>query len=455
MKSVCLLAVCLWSTFVHATPKVHEYQLDNGMKVLVKEDHRAPIAVSQVWYKIGASYETPGITGLSHWLEHMMFKGTETHGPNAFSRIIAALGGSENAFTGRDYTAYFETLSKDHLRTAFALEADRMANLRILPEEAKKELEVVKEERRWRTDDKPTARTQEEFNAVAYRELPYRNPVIGWMNDLEHLTVADLKDWYAKWYAPNNATLVVVGDVEPDAVFALASATFGRVAARETGRPKPAAEPRQLGETRVKVRLPAKQPYLIMGFKTPSLRTADTPADAYALEMLAHILAGGDSARLSRQLVRGSEIAAEADADYGLYDRLAGMLTLDGTPTDGHGLDDLEQALLGQVRALIETPVSETELEHVRVQLIAGKVYELDSVFYQAMQLGMLETVGLGWRRADEYIQAMKSVTAEQVRAVAKRYLTHDNLTISRLEPLPLKPGQRINTGKPGGAHVR
>lgn len=171
--------------------------------------------------------------------------------------------------------------------------------------------------------------------------------------------------------------------------------------------------------------------------------------------MLAHILAGGDSARLSRQLVRGGEIAAEADADYGLYDRLPGMLTLDGTPTDGHDLDDLEQAFLGQIQALIETPVSEAELERVRAQLIASKVYELDSVFYQAMQLGMLETVGLGWRRADEYIQAMKAVSAARVQAVAKRYLRRDNLTVSRLEPLPPKPGQRINTGKPGGAYVR
>ncbi len=435
MKFIPSLVLCLCAAIAQAAPPVREYRLDNGLKLLVKEDHRAPIVTSQVWYRIGASYETPGITGLSHWLEHMMFKGTEHLAPNEFSRIVAALGGSENAFTGRDYTAYFETLSKQHLRRAFELEADRMANLRIQPDEARKELEVVKEERRWRTDDKPTARAYEEFNAVAYRVLPYRNPVIGWPDDLAHLDVDDLKRWYARWYAPGNATLVVVGDVDPDAVYALARDTFGKVVARPTARVRALAEPRHLGETRVQVHLPAKQPYLVMGWQAPSLKTAQDPADAYALEMIAQLLAGGDSARLPRELVRGRRIAAEADADYGLHDRLSTQLVLDATPTDGHDLAALEQALRAQIRALRELPVAAAELERARAKVIADKVYELDSVFYQAMQLGMLETVGIGWRRADEYVAAMKAVTAERIQAVARRYLTDDNLSVAWLLP--------------------
>lgn len=207
--------------------KVHERRLDNGMKVIVKEDRRAPIMVSQVWYKVGSSYEPDGVTGVSHVLEHMMFKGTTTLEPGEFSRIIAANGGSENAFTGRDYTAYFQTMAKDRLEISLKLEADRMRNLTLPAEEFKKELEVVKEERRLRTEDKPTGQLYEQFAAVAYRSLPYANPVIGWMNDLQHMQVSDLVDWYRLWYAPNNATLVVVGDVEPEAVFELAKRYFG------------------------------------------------------------------------------------------------------------------------------------------------------------------------------------------------------------------------------------
>ncbi len=435
MKRLSLLLLWLCASLVQAAPPVREYRLDNGLKLLVREDHRAPIVTSQVWYRVGASYESPGITGLSHWLEHMMFKGTARLAPNEFSRIIAALGGSENAFTGPDYTAYFETLSKSHLRRAFELEADRMAGLRFDPKEARKELEVVKEERRWRTDDKPTARTHEEFNAVAYRVLPYRNPVIGWPGDLAHLGVDDLKAWYAKWYAPNNATLVVVGDVDPEAVFALARETFGRNAARATEPAPELVEPRHLGETRVTARLPARQPYLVMGWQTPSLKTAEDPADAYALEMIAELLGGGDSARLARELVRGQRIAAEADVDYGLYNRLSGLLVLDATPTDGHDLDALEQALRAQLRALREQAVDPVELERVRARVIAARVYEQDSVFYQAMQLGLLETVGLGWQRADEYIAGMKAVDAARIQAVARRYLNDDNLTVARLIP--------------------
>ncbi len=417
---------------------VHETMLDNGMKILVKEDHRAPIVTSQVWYKVGASYEPAGITGISHVLEHMMFKGTEKHPQGEFSRIIAANGGEENAFTGADYTAYYQTLAADRLAISMELEADRMRNLLLLDEEFAKEVRVVMEERRLRTEDKPLALTYERFKSVAYANLPYQQPIIGWMNDLENLEAADLKDWYRKWYAPNNATLVVVGDVQPDEVLALAKKHFGRFQAEELPKLKPLREPPPRGMTVAKVRAPAKQPYLIMGYGVPVLATAEEPMEPYALEMLAAILDGGDSARMSKELVRGQEIAVSLDADYSAFSRLSTQFTFDGIPADGNSTDDLKQAILGQIERVREELAEETEMERVRAQVIAGKVYELDSVFYQALQLGLLETVGLGWPTLDEYVEKIQAVTAEQVREVARKYLTEERLTVTVLDPLPM-----------------
>ena len=417
---------------------VQERMLSNGMKVIVKEDHRAPIAVSQVWYKVGASYEPNGITGISHALEHMMFKGTEKYGPNQFSEIIAEQGGRENAFTGRDYTAYFQTLASDRLEIAFELEADRMRNLTLDKGEFAKEIKVVQEERRLRTEDKPKSLTYEQFSATAYRVSPYRNPVIGWMNDLENMQIEDLEKWYQRWYAPNNATLVVVGDVDPENIFAMAEKYFGPLKKSELIPLKPELEPAQRGMTRLTVKAPARQPYLLMGFKTPVVGKVEEEWEPYALEMLAAVLDGGSSARISKELVRGKEIAVTAGADYGAFSRLPGMFTLDGIPNKGHDIAELEKALLDQVEKIKKEPVSELEMERVRNQLLASKVYERDSVFYQAMQIGVLETIGLDWRLAEDYVERMKKVTAEQVMTVAKRYLREDNLTVAELDPQPM-----------------
>ena len=433
--------------------QVSEFHLDNGMKVIVKEDHRAPVVVSQVWYRVGASYEPDGLTGISHALEHMMFKGTEAYGPGVFSRTISALGGDENAFTGRDYTAYFETIAVEHLETALKLEADRMRNLLLDADEFAKEIEVVKEERRLRTEDKPTGKVYEQFNAVAWRASPYQNPVIGWMNDLEHMTIDDLAGWYEKWYAPNNAILVVVGDVGPDEVRAMAKRHFGDLPAGEPAELKPAAEPEQKGETRVEVRVPARQPYLLMGYKTPIVGQSQDPWEPYALYVLSSVLDGGNSARLSRELVRGREIAASAGADYTTYSRLPGMFLLDGTPTDSHDVADVEQALREAVARLREELVDPAELERVVTQAVAGKVFEADSLFYQAMEIGMLETIGLDWRLIDREIAALKAVTPEQVREVARRYLVDDNLTVATLHPLPMTEQRARPAVAAGGRH--
>jgi zinc protease len=436
-----------------ALAQITEYRLDNGMKVIVKEDHRAPVVVSQVWYKVGSSYEPDGITGISHVLEHMMFKGTEKFGPGEFSRIISALGGNENAFTSRDYTAYFETLAVEHLERALELEADRMRNVRLDPAEFAKEIEVVKEERRLRTEDKPSGKVFEQFNAVAWRSSPYRNPVIGWMNDLEHMTVDDLAAWYRRWYAPNNATLVVVGDVRPEAVREMAERHFGPLETSEILPLKPAAEPKQVGETRIEVKVPAKQPYLLMGYKTPIVGQSEEPWEPYALYVLSSVLDGGDSARLSRQLVRGSGIAASAGAEYGSYGRLPGMFLLSGTPTDAHSVAEVEQGLRDQVAALRDQLIDDKELKRVVTQAVASKVYQADSLFYQAMEIGVLETVGLDWRLIESEIEAIKSVTPEQVRTVARRYLIDENLTVATLKPLPMDQQAARPAAVAGGRH--
>jgi zinc protease len=418
--------------------EVHERVLDNGLKVLVKPDDRAPIVTSQIWYGVGSSYESGGITGVSHVLEHMMFKGTENLEPGEFSQIIAEHGGDENAFTGTDYTAYFQTLAADRLPISFELEAERMRRLTLPAEEFTKELEVVKEERRLRTDDNPQALTYEHFQAVAYQASPYRNPIIGWPSDLETMQVDDLRAWYRKWYAPNNATLVVVGDVDPAAVFALAEEHFGPLEPEPVAPPKPRAEPEQRGERRLVVKAPAKEPYLIMGYKVPVLANADENWEPYALEMLASVLDGGASARFSRELVRGERVAASAGAGYNAFTRLPGLFRLSGIPAHGRSMEELEAALHEQIERVKTELVEPDELERIRTQLIAGKVYEKDSVFYQAMQLGQLETVGLGWELVDTYVERLSAVTPEQIRAVARKYLVPEVRTVARLDPQPM-----------------
>ena len=443
--------LCLPMLSAQAEPKAVEHNLANGLKVLVKEDNRSPVVVSQVWYKVGSSYEPGGITGISHMLEHMMFKGTDKHAVGEFSRIIAENGGDENAFTGQDYTAYFQTMAADKLSVSLELEADRMRNLHLLPEELKKELQVVTEERRMRTDDNPQGKMNEHFNAMAFSNSPYKHPVIGWPADIAAYTVEDLQAWYQRWYAPNNATLVVVGDVKADEVFALAERYFAPLKTSEIKPLKPQTEIGQLGLRRMTVKVPAKLPSVVMGYKVPVLKTAENEWEAYALEVLAGILDGGSSARLTSCLVRGKQIAVSAGAGYGLTSRLPDLFQLEATPAEGKTLVQMEAALKAEITKLQFALVSVEELQRIKAQVLASKVYERDSNFYQAMQLGMLETVGLGWQRADEYVDKVNQVTAAQVQEVAKKYLIDDHLSIAYLEPLPINSATNNPAAKKGG----
>jgi len=439
---IVLLAMLPALTFANT----YEFKLDNGMRIIVQEDHRSPVVVSQVWYRAGSIDEVNGKTGVAHVLEHMMFKGTKEIKPGQFSRIIAAAGGRENAFTGRDYTAYFQQLEKSQLPLSIKLEADRMNNLVLTEEEFAKEIRVVMEERRWRTDDKAHSQVYEQFNATVYQAHPYGRPIVGWMNDLENMTAQDARDWYKQWYAPNNATLVVVGDVDPQEVYKLAKKYFGPLKVRALPDRKPQNEPEQKGERRIIVKAQAELPYVLMGFRAPALNDPENDWEPYALEILAGVLDGNASARLNQQLVRESQIAVSVGAGYGMTQRgRQSLFLLEGTPSQGKTAAELEAALMQQVDKIKQSGITADELQRVKAQVIAADVYKRDSMFYQAMEIGQLETTDYSWKILKDYPARLSAVSPEQVQAVAIKYLVRDALTVATLDPQPIEPN---NTNK-------
>lgn len=418
----------------------HEFTLDNGMKIVVREDHRSPIVLSQVWYRVGSTYEPPGMTGVSHILEHMLFKGTKRLQPGDFSKLVSEYGGQENAFTSFDYTGFYQMWDKSRLPISFELEADRMFNATFPLEEYEKEMNVIREERRLRTEDNPNAKANERFMATAYSSSPYRTPIIGWMSDLKSITRDQVISWYKTWYAPNNATLVVVGDVQPEEVLELAKTYFGPLPKKEIPPTPPALEVEPLGERTLTVKLPAKLPNLTMGFNTPTLATVpeEQEWEVYSLRMLAGVLDGGSSARLASRLERGSQIAAGVGADYSIFSRGDGLFTFSGVPNKPYKLDDLEKAIFKEIKTLQEELVSDEELERIKAQVISSLVYQQDSISSQASLIGSLESIGSSWRVIDTYVDKLDAVTPEQIREVAKKYLVKDRLTLAHLEPQPI-----------------
>ncbi|MBU1236713.1 MAG: insulinase family protein [Gammaproteobacteria bacterium] len=427
----------------HANP--FEKRLANGMRVIVKEDHRAPTAVHMVWYRAGAMDEKDGYSGVAHVLEHMMFKGTQKVKGGEFNRIVAEVGGRDNAFTSLDYTAYFQIVPKAALPKMMALEADRMANLRLTPNDFASELKVVMEERRQRTEDNPQALVWEALNATAYRAHPYRRPVIGWMDDLEHMTWQDARDWYRRWYEPNNAFLLVVGDVEHEEVFREAARTYGRIKPHALPVRKPQNEPVQIGIKRVTVKAPARLPYIAMAWKVPRLTDVEHDREPYALEVLAGVLDGSDAARLSKSLVRTQKIAQSAGAGYDGVVRGESLFVLDGQPAEGHTVAELEAALKAELKRIADEGVTADELERVKTQVVAAEVYKRDSMMAQAMEIGRFEASGFNWRDYDKLLEKLRSVTAGEVQAVAKKYFgdgSDDRLTVAVLDPQPLDESQ-------------
>ena len=436
MRTILFYIVLLsgWSLSA-AQAEVFERTLANGLKIIVKEDHRAPVVVQQIWYKAGSMDEFNGSTGVAHVLEHMMFKGTKEVAAGQFSKTIAINAGKDNAFTNRDYTTYFEQLRSDKLELALKLESDRMVNLSFSDEEFAKEIKVVMEERRLRTEDKAHAIVYEQLLATAYNASPYGRPVIGWMNDLENLKPEDARVWYKRWYAPNNATLVIVGDVDPKQVLALAQQYFGPLKAQDLPERKPQTEPQQLGVKRIVVKAPSQLPYLAMAYHAPVLRDAAKDWEPYALQMLVGILDGGESSRLNKSLVRDTRIANSAGAGYDAMERGPGMLIFDGTPSEGKTIPELETALREQFEKIKSEGVTDDELNRVKSQIIAAQVFGLDSMFGQAMQIGQAENAGFSWRDTAVMLDKLKAVTAAQVKEVAQKYIQDDRLTVAVLDP--------------------
>jgi zinc protease len=447
---ILLVGATPWTSYAQTPPQAQEFMLANGMKIIVKEDHRAPTVAQMIWYKVGSVDEVNGATGVAHALEHMMFKGTKNLKTGEFSRRVAALGGRENAFTSRDYTAYFQQIEKTRLEAVMALEAERMANLRFDQNEFAKEIRVVMEERRWRTDDQPAGMLGEAQNAAAFVAHPYHHPVVGWMDDLQHMTLADIKAWYERWYAPNNATMVVAGDVDAQQVRKLAEKYFGPIAAKKMPPVKPQAEPRQYGLRRVVVKAPAENPYVTLAFKAPTLKDVEKDDDSYALDVLSAVLDGYDNARLNAGLVRTAKIANNVGAGYDNISRGPSVFVLEGAPAAGVTTEQLETALRAEVSKIADEGVSEEELQRVKTQLIASQIYKRDSIFGQAMEIGMLEMSGISYKNMDRMLEKLKAVTAQQVQAVAKQYFSEDQLTIATLVPLPLSGKPRVVAPPPG-----
>jgi zinc protease len=443
-----LFALYMSTHAVLAQADIEQKTLKNGLKVIVQEDHRAPVVVSQVWYRAGSLDEVNGKTGVAHVLEHMMFKGTKKVPAGMFSRQIAAAGGKENAFTSKDYTCYFQQLEKSRLPLSFQLESDRMANLQISDDEFAKEIEVVKEERRWRSEDKPQSRVNEQFESSLYRAHPYGRPVVGFMNDLENMTADDAREWYRTWYAPNNATVVVVGDVKAKEVFALAEKTFGQLKAKPLPVRKPQVEPAQIGERRAIVKAPAKLPYFVMGFHTPALKNGEAYSEQdwepYALEVLSSILSGNDASRLNQKLVREQAIALEIDTGYDSTNRgQTSTFEVAASPSEGVSQEDLIKAIWAQIEDVKNKGVTAAELHRVKAAVIAADVYKRDSMFYQGMQIGQLETMGYPLTLLQNNAARVQAVTSEQVQAVAKKYLVPDQMTLVTLDPQPIDPNQK------------
>ncbi|HZF20625.1 MAG TPA: pitrilysin family protein [Burkholderiales bacterium] len=433
--AIALAAVAL-ATAAHAEPR--ELTLANGLRLIIKEDHRAPTVVQQVWYRAGSMDESPGTTGVAHVLEHMMFKGTRRVGPEEFSRLVAEAGGRENAFTNTDFTVYHEQVHRDRLPLIMRLEADRMANLAIRPEEFGREIKVVMEERRLSTDDQPRALLDETLLATAFAAHPYKWPTIGWMQDLQNMTWRDAQSWYRSWYAPDNATVVVVGDVDPEQVITWAKRYYGPVARKAVPARKAQSEPQQKGMKRVIVKASAELPFVRLGYKAPALRDPQKDWEPFALAVLVKVLGGNDAARLNQVLVRERRIATSVGADYELISRGPGMVFLNAAAAQGHAGDELEAALREIVAQVASKGISEEELARAKVQLLSQLVFQRDSFFAQAMELGELESSGLSFRDADRIPERYKAVTAQQVQSVAAKYLVDDGLTVALLDPQPL-----------------
>ena len=409
---------------------VQEYTLRNGLKVLIVEEHKAPVATFQIWYRVGSRDEPAGKSGLSHLLEHMMFKGTALYGPSVLSKIVQKNGGTDNAYTTKDYTVYFELFASDRITLAIDLEADRMQNLRLEKQEVISERKVVMEERRLRYEDDPQNSLFEEVVAAAFKVHPYQRPVIGWMSDLQSIERDDLLHYYKTYYAPQNAVIVVVGDVNAKDMMERIRSSFEDRASDTSIRGISYGEPEQRGEKRLFLKKEAELPFIITAYHVPSF----PHEDSYALDVLHLVLSGGKSSRLYQSLVYEKKVALSASADFSGFNRDPYLFFFFATASPGKHINDVEDALHEEIEKLRKSPPSEREIQKAINQIESSFVMGQDSIYVQAMQYGMFEMLG-DWRLMDKYLAGVRKVTQKDVVRVAEKYLREENRTVGILIP--------------------
>lgn len=408
---------------------VKEYTLKNGLKVLVIEDHKAPLATFQIWYRVGSKDERVGKTGISHLLEHMMFKGTPKYGSKEFSNIIQRNGGIDNAHTTKDYTMYHQTLPSDRIGLSINLEADRMINLLLDPKEVIAERDVVMEERRMRYEDDPQNSLYEEVVATAFKTHPYQWPVIGWMSDIASIERKDLYEYYKTYYSPNNAFIIVSGDVNSEEVITKIKREFEDIAAKELPERTKSVEPQQVGQKRVYLKKEAELPYILIAYHVPTL----PHEDSFALDVLSSILSEGKSSRLYKSIVYEKRLALNAFADYRFH-KDPFLFIFGATAAPQKGIEELEREIYEQIEKIKTEMPSEREIQRAKNQIEAFFVFAQDSSYSRALYTGIFEILG-DWRLMDKYIEGIRKVRAEDVQAVAKKYLIPDNKTVAILVP--------------------
>lgn len=443
-----LAGLITWSAPVAAAPHAQQFTLSNGMTLIVQPDHRAPTVVHMLWVRVGAMDEVDGTTGVAHALEHMLFKGTPSLKPGEFSRRVAALGGRDNAFTTKDVTAYHQQIPAEKLEAMMKLEADRFAHNQWPDDEFLREIEVIKEERRQRTEESPRARMFEAMTAMVYQASPYRRPVVGWMSDLDAMTPQDARDFYQRWYTPGNAAVVIAGDVDVEQVRQMAERIYGVIPARPVPQRKPREEPEQQGARQMVYHAATEQAMVALAYQMPKLtdpQAKDSQSqDALALTVLSAILDGYSGARLERALIQGqggqkTRLADSAGASFGLMGRGPQLFFLSGVPAPGVASAAVIEALKEEVARIAREGVSEAELKRVKTQWTAGEVYKRDSVFNQARELGSYWALGMGLEAGDQLMAQLNLVTAAQVQSVAKRLFSDEKLTTAVLVPDPSK----------------
>jgi zinc protease len=427
------------------TDGVRKVVLPNGLTILVLENHKAPVANFNVIYRVGSRNEQVGKTGLSHLVEHLMFRGTKKLKPEEFSNIIAENGGEDNAFTEEDLTAYFEIINRDHLDVPIALEADRMANFE--PKGFDSEKAVVVEERRMRTEDNPQDALSEVTQAQAYLAHPYHWPVIGWMHDVLGLTLQDALNYHKIYYSPQNALIVAVGDFNADAVIKQITETYSGIGNGPKPPPVTAVEPPQDGERQVLLRHAADLPAFAEGFHVP----AHESPDCFALELASVILSGGKSSRLYKKLVIEKQMVVDVDAGYDLLSFDPTLFWVTAQMRPNVKADDVIKVVDGEIAQLAAKPVDAHELQKAKNQELAGFVFDQDSVFREAMALAQYELIG-GYKQVDQYIPSIDRVTAADIQRVTAKYLVGQNRTLGTLVPTGLLPHP---SGGPSGGELR